>query len=262
MNRAWLFFLAAAALAAPPTVIQNGTVMTVTKGTIKDGSILIRDGKIAEVGQKVMVPPGAQIIDAGGQFVMPGIIDCHSHIAAESINEGSVSVSSMVGIEDVLNPEDISIYRALAGGVTTVNVLHGGANAIGGKCTVIKTRWGKDVRGLIFDSHYDAYKGVVAYLRLAEGTLRPHDVVRLIGSGAESELLELGVFRPQQVPVERLSAGEVGYVATGLKSVRDCQVGDTLTTADRPAAAPLRPRLQRRSPLRPRSSAAASGAAR
>ena len=81
---------------------------------------------------------------------MPGIIDCHSHIAADSINEGSVSVSAMVGIEDVLNPEDIAIYRALAGGVTTANILHGSANAIGGKCTVIKMRWGKDAHDMIF----------------------------------------------------------------------------------------------------------------
>ncbi len=95
------------------------------------------------------------------------------------------------------------------------------------------------LQALIFDSHYDAYKGVVAYIRLEEGTLRQHDVVRLMASGAQSELLELGVFRPQLVPVPRLGPGEVGYVATGLKSVRDCQVGDTMTTAVRPASRPL-----------------------
>jgi GTP-binding protein LepA len=95
------------------------------------------------------------------------------------------------------------------------------------------------LRGLIFDSHYDPYKGVVAYVRLAEGTLRERETVRLMASGAESELLELGVFRPQLVPVVSLGPGEVGYVATGLKSVRDCQVGDTLTSASRPAPEPL-----------------------
>jgi GTP-binding protein LepA len=95
------------------------------------------------------------------------------------------------------------------------------------------------LQGLIFDSHYDPYKGVVVYVRLAQGTLRQHDTVRLMASGAESELLELGVFRPQLVPVPQLTAGEVGYVATGLKSVRDAQVGDTLTLAERPAPAPL-----------------------
>ncbi len=91
------------------------------------------------------------------------------------------------------------------------------------------------LQGLIFDSHYDAYKGVVAYVRLAQGTLRAGESIRLVASGAESEILELGIFRPQLVPVGVLGPGEVGYVATGLKSVRDCQVGDTLTSADRPA---------------------------
>jgi GTP-binding protein LepA len=95
------------------------------------------------------------------------------------------------------------------------------------------------LQGLIFDSHYDAYKGVVAYVRLSQGTLRAGQSIRLMASGAESELLELGIFRPQLVPVEALGPGEVGYAATGLKSVRDCQVGDTLTAAERPAAQPL-----------------------
>jgi GTP-binding protein LepA len=95
------------------------------------------------------------------------------------------------------------------------------------------------LQGLIFDSHYDAYKGVVAYVRLAQGTLKAHEEVRLMASSAQSEILELGVFRPQPVPVKSLGPGEVGYVATGLKSVRDCQVGDTLTLAGEPADAPL-----------------------
>ena len=92
------------------------------------------------------------------------------------------------------------------------------------------------LQGLIFDSHYDAYKGVIVYVRLAQGTLRDGEPVRLMGSGATAEPLELGVFRPQLVPVKQLVAGEVGYVATGLKSVREAQVGDTVTSADRPAA--------------------------
>jgi GTP-binding protein LepA len=95
------------------------------------------------------------------------------------------------------------------------------------------------LQALIFDSHYDPYKGVVVYVRLDQGTLHDHDTMRLMASGAETELLELGVFRPQLVPVKRLLAGEVGYVATGLKSVREAQVGDTVTTVKRPAAKPL-----------------------
>lgn len=145
--------LATAALliaADPPLVIQNAEILTVTKGRIK-GSIVVENGKIKEVGEKVMVPPGAKIVDASGQFVLPGIIDSHSHIAADSINEGSISVSSMVRIEDVLNPEDIAIYRALAGGTTMANVLHGSANAIGGQNSLIKLRWGKTAEDMFFD---------------------------------------------------------------------------------------------------------------
>jgi len=143
--------LAAAPLCAQTYIIRNATVMTVSKGTFK-GSILVKDGKIAEVGEKVMEPAGAKIVDASNQYVIPGIIDCHSHIAIDGgVNEGSISVSSMVDIKDVLNPEDIAIYRALAGGVTTANILHGSANSIGGKTLPIKMRWGKSAEGLIFE---------------------------------------------------------------------------------------------------------------
>jgi imidazolonepropionase-like amidohydrolase len=138
---------------APPVIlIQNATILTVSHGTIEHGSILIKDGKIAEVGASIKAPKDAQVIDAAGQFVIPGIIDCHSHIAVDgSVNEGSVSVSSMVNIADVLNPDDIDIYRDLAGGVTVANVLHGSANAIGGQTVVIKLRWGLPASKLPFE---------------------------------------------------------------------------------------------------------------
>ena len=130
--------------AAPGVVaIRNGTIITATRGTIANGTVLIRDGKIAAVGPNVSIPAGADVYDATGKFVSPGIIDAHSHIANDAINEGSVSVSSMTGMEDVLDPTDINIYRDLAGGTTTANILHGSANAIGGKTVVIKLRYGK-----------------------------------------------------------------------------------------------------------------------
>jgi imidazolonepropionase-like amidohydrolase len=133
-------------------LIQNATILTVSHGTIENGSILIKDGKIAEVGLSIKVPTGARVIDAAGQFVMPGIIDCHSHIAIEGgVNEGSVSVSSIANIAEVLDSEDVDIYRDLAGGVTTANILHGSANSIGGQTTVIKLRWGQPAAKLPFD---------------------------------------------------------------------------------------------------------------
>jgi imidazolonepropionase-like amidohydrolase len=138
---------------APPVIlIQNATILTVSHGTIENGSILIKDGKIAEVGPSIKAPAGAKVIDAAGQFVMPGIIDCHSHIAIEGgVNEGSVSVSSIANIAEVLDSDDVDIYRDLAGGVTTANVLHGSANSIGGQTIVIKLRWGQPASKLPFE---------------------------------------------------------------------------------------------------------------
>jgi imidazolonepropionase-like amidohydrolase len=150
----------AASAANPPDVppapsamvIQNATILTVSHGTIERGAILIVNGKIAEVGQSVHAPKDAQVIDAAGQFVMPGIVDCHSHIAVDGdVNEGSISVSSIVNIAEVLNPDDISIYRDLAGGVTSANILHGSANSIGGQTVVIKLRWGQPAAKLPFE---------------------------------------------------------------------------------------------------------------
>jgi imidazolonepropionase-like amidohydrolase len=161
MKRALLIVIVALALFAHAPVeaqtphvvfIQNATLLTVTQGTIEHGSILIRDGKIAAFGTDVTAPDGATVIDAAGQFVIPGIIDCHSHIAVDgSVNEGGPAVSSMVNIADVLNPADVNIYRDLAGGVTTANILHGSANPIGGQTVVIKLRWGKQASQLPFE---------------------------------------------------------------------------------------------------------------
>jgi len=125
-----------------PVVIQNATVMTATNGTIENGSVLFRDGRIVAVGQDISVPANATVIDATGKYVTPGIIDAHSHLAADAINEGSVAVSSMVRMVDVLNPTDISIYREAAGGVTVSHTMHGSANPIGGQNAIIKHRWG------------------------------------------------------------------------------------------------------------------------
>ena len=160
MKRAILFAALIVTAVAPPATraqnpttifIQNATVLTVTHGNIEHGSILIRDGKIGAVGADLKAPEGATIIDATGEFVMPGIIDCHSHIAVDgSVNEAGPAVSSMANIADVLNPDDINIYRDLAGGVTTANILHGSANPVGGQTVVIKLRWGKPAADLPF----------------------------------------------------------------------------------------------------------------
>ena len=127
----------------PIVAIRGGTILTATGGAITNGTIVLRNGRIAAVGVGIPIPAGADIVDATGRFVSPGLIDCHSHIAADSINESGTTVSSMTGIEDVFNPTDVDIYRDLAGGLTTANILHGSANPIGGTNFVIKLRWGR-----------------------------------------------------------------------------------------------------------------------
>ena len=132
--------------------IVGGTVLTMAGETIEDGTVVVRDGRIAAVGRRVRPPRDAHVIEAAGRYVTPGIIDAHSHIAtAGGVNEGSLAVTAMVRIEDVVDPTDIGIYRALAGGVTTINVLHGSANPIGGQNQVLKLRWGQDADGLRFE---------------------------------------------------------------------------------------------------------------
>jgi len=124
-------------------VIKGGTVFTITKGTIPNGILVVRNGKFVVAGAKVEIPPGSEIIDAAGKFVTPGLVDEHSHIASDSTNEGGTTVSSMTRILDVLDPEDVDIYRNLAGGLTVASIFHGSANPIGGTNSVIKMRWGK-----------------------------------------------------------------------------------------------------------------------
>jgi len=131
-----------AAQASSVVAIRNATLITVSRGTINNGTIVMRDGKIAAIGTNVQIPAGATLVDGTGKFVTPGLIDAHSHIGNDAINEGATAVSSMTDMGQVLNPTAIAIQRDLAGGLTIANVLHGSANPIGGGAVTIKLRWG------------------------------------------------------------------------------------------------------------------------
>jgi imidazolonepropionase-like amidohydrolase len=157
MRKALVFLLLIAITGISPTLvlaqapskndvlIKNATVMTAVKGTLQNTDILIQNGKIAKIGKNLTAPNGVRVIDATGKYVTPGIIDCHSHSMLDAINEGTFSVTSMTRTRDMLNPTDITIYRALAGGVTAANLLHGSANSIGGQNTTVKFKWGHPV---------------------------------------------------------------------------------------------------------------------
>ncbi len=140
----------AQASGASELLIRNATIMTASHGTIENGSILIRNGKIAAVGKDVKAGPNAKVIDATGMYVTPGFIDAHSHTALDAINEGTLSVTAMVRARDVVNDTDINIYRQLAGGTTTIHAMHGSANSIGGQNVILKLKWGKPAEEMIF----------------------------------------------------------------------------------------------------------------
>jgi len=133
------------------TLIRNATVLTVSRGTLQNTDVLIRNGKIAQVGQNLRAPDGARTIDATGKFVFPGIIDAHSHSMMDgSVNECTRSVTSMTRTQDVLNPLSVNLYRELAGGVTSLLLLHGSCNAIGGQSTTVKIKYGHPAANFIF----------------------------------------------------------------------------------------------------------------
>lgn len=138
---------------------KNATVWTsAAAGVLQHTDVLIANGKIARIGQQLTTPSGYQIIDASDKYLTAGIIDEHSHIAINGgVNEASEAVTAEVRIGDVIDPDAIAIYRSLAGGVTTANLLHGSANPIGGQAQVIQLRWGETAEGLKFTQ---ANKGI------------------------------------------------------------------------------------------------------
>ena len=132
-------------------LIKNAVVMTVTHGNIKNGSIYVKDGKIAAVGENVSAPAGVAVVDAGGKFVTPGIIDSHSHIALDDdVNEATSPITPHMMMMDAFDYQDKAIYRGLAGGVTTSLLLHGSANMIGGQAVVIKHKYGLGRDAMLF----------------------------------------------------------------------------------------------------------------
>ena len=132
-------------------LIKNAKVMTVTHGDISGGSVYIKDGKIAAVGKDVNAPASATVIDAGGKYLTPGIIDSHSHIALDDdVNEATSPITPHMMMIDAFDYQDKAIYRGLAGGVTTSLLLHGSANMIGGQAVVIKHKYGLNRDAMLF----------------------------------------------------------------------------------------------------------------
>ncbi|OBX17635.1 MULTISPECIES: amidohydrolase family protein [Bizionia] len=131
-------------------LFQNATVWTNEEaGILKNTDVLVKDGKIAKIGNNLSAG-NALVIDATGKHITSGVIDEHSHIATAAVNEAGQNSTAEVTIEDVVDSDDINIYRNLAGGVTTIQILHGSANPIGGRSAIIKLKWGESAQNLIF----------------------------------------------------------------------------------------------------------------
>lgn len=132
-------------------LFKNATVWTSDEaGVLENTDVLVKKGKIAKIG-KDLSAGGAKVVDATGKYLTAGIIDEHSHIAAFSINEGGHNSSAEVRMSDVVDPDDVAIYRDLAGGVTTIQLLHGSANPIGGQSAVMKLKWGSSIDDMVID---------------------------------------------------------------------------------------------------------------
>lgn len=143
-------------------VFKNATVWTnESEGILTNSDVWVENGRIKAIG-KNLSPEGVATLDATGKHLTSGIIDEHSHIGASSINEGGQNSSAEVSIQDVINPDDINLYRNLSGGVTTLQILHGSANPIGGQSAIIKPRWGKNADDLL-------YKNADPYIKFALG---------------------------------------------------------------------------------------------
>ncbi len=151
-------------------LIKNGTVITVTGADLPGTDVLIQKGKITRIAKNIAAPTGVKVVDATGQFVMPGIIDAHSHIAIDAVNEATSPVTAEVWTGDVIDPYAIEIYHALAGGVTAVHAMHGSANVIGGQCQTLKLRYGQmDPKDLIMEGAPRTIK-----FALGENPMRVH----------------------------------------------------------------------------------------
>lgn len=136
-----LCFIAQAQTQKGTVLIKNATVLTVTNGTLENTDVLVENGIIKRIGSN-LTASNVETIDASGKYLMPGIIDAHSHVALDAVNEATSPITSEVKMADVVNPYDIGIYRALAGGVTISHAMHGSANAIGGENITLKHRYG------------------------------------------------------------------------------------------------------------------------
>lgn len=177
-------------LAAGNLLIKNATILPVTGPPITGGDVLVIDGLIKQIGRNLSAPPGTRIIEAQGKYLIPGIIDTHTHLALSGTNEGTEAITPEVNMAEVINPDDPAIFTALSGGVTMVHTMHGSANVIGGVNVVLKMKWGQPSEKLVVKEAYPTLKFALGEnVKQSNRTLLPG--------------------RPQRYPATRMGANAI-----------------------------------------------------
>ncbi|MCR4408913.1 MAG: amidohydrolase family protein [Candidatus Saccharicenans sp.] len=177
-------------LAAGNLLIKNATILPVTGPPITGGDVLVTNGIIKQIGRNLTAPPGTRIIEAQGKYLIPGIIDTHTHLALSGTNEGTEAITPEVNMAEVINPDDPAIFTALSGGVTMVHTMHGSANVIGGVNVVLKMKWGQPSEKLVVREAYPTLKFALGEnVKQSNRTLLPG--------------------RPQRYPATRMGANAI-----------------------------------------------------
>lgn len=177
-------------LAAGNLLIKNAIVMPVTAPPIYGADVLIINGIIKQIGPNLTPPPGTRVIDASGKYLIPGIIDTHTHLGLSGTNEGTDAITPEVDMADVINPDDPAIFTALTGGVTMVHTMHGSANVIGGRNVVLKLKWGQPSEKLVVKEAWPTLKFALGEnVKQSNRTLLPG--------------------RPQRYPATRMGANAI-----------------------------------------------------
>lgn len=207
-------------------LLKNALVLTISGDDLPDTDVLVEQGRIKAVGKNLAAPAGVRTIDLGGYVVMPGVIDPHSHIALDSVNEFSLSVTCEVRCADVVRSDDLSIYYALAGGCTTIHAMHGSANTIGGQCVLLKLKYGRPAAELILPDAPRTVKFALGENVKRSGIPRPW----YLSEGCTCERT------PRRFPGTRM-----GVEATMRRALQDGrQYGEALAASGKTAGAPFR----------------------
>lgn len=177
-------------LAAGNLLIKNATILPVSGPPIPGGDVLIIDGIIKQIGKNLSAPAGARVIEASGKYLIPGIIDTHTHLALSGTNEGTEAITPEVRMADVINADDPAIFTALTGGVTMVHTMHGSANVIGGVNVVLKLKWGQPSEKLVVKEAFPTLKFA-------------------LGENVKQSNRALLPGRPQRYPATRMGANAI-----------------------------------------------------